>query len=96
MTKKIYVIRHGETVFNSEQRLQGHCNSPLTNKGKAQARSVGAELKKHLSGHKYQVYCSPLGRTVQTATIICEAINFPQLDLLHDDRLKCTKYWTAI
>jgi len=88
MTKKIYVIRHGETVFNSEQKLQGHCNSPLTNKGKAQARSVGSELKKHLSGHNYQVYCSSLGRAVQTANIICEAINFSQLDLLQDDRLK--------
>ncbi len=88
MTKKIYVIRHGETVFNSERKLQGHCNSPLTNKGEAQARSVGAELKKHLSGQNYQVYCSSLGRAVQTANIICEAINYPQLDLLQDDRLK--------
>ncbi len=88
MTKKIYVIRHGETVFNSERKLQGHCNSPLTNKGEAQARSVGAELKKHLSGQNYQVYCSSLGRAVQTANIVCEAINFPQLDLLQDDRLK--------
>ncbi|MCR9609086.1 phosphoglycerate mutase family protein, partial [Vibrio alginolyticus] len=88
MTKKIYVIRHGETVFNSEKKLQGHCNSPLTDKGKAQARSVGAELKKHLSGRNYQVYSSPLGRAVQTASVICEAINFPQLDLLLDDRLK--------
>ncbi|OLQ88278.1 phosphoglycerate mutase [Vibrio panuliri] len=88
MTKKIYVIRHGETVFNSERKLQGHCNSPLTNKGEAQARSVGAELKKHLSGQNYQVYCSSLGRAVQTANIICEAISFPQLNLLQDDRLK--------
>ncbi|GAB2661864.1 histidine phosphatase family protein [Vibrio panuliri] len=88
MTKKIYVIRHGETVFHSERKLQGHCNSPLTNKGEAQARSVGAELKKHLSGQNYQVYCSSLGRAVQTANIICEAISFPQLDLLQDDRLK--------
>lgn len=88
MTKKIYVIRHGETVFNSEQKLQGHCNSPLTNKGKAQAHSVGSELSKRLTGHNYQVYCSPLGRAVQTANIICEAINFPQFDLLQDDRLK--------
>ncbi|WP_000162566.1 histidine phosphatase family protein [Vibrio mimicus] len=88
MTKKIYVIRHGETVFNSEQKLQGHCNSPLTNKGKAQALSVGSELKKHLSGHSYQVYCSSLGRAVQTANIICEAIDYSPLDLLQDDRLK--------
>ncbi|ENM5732386.1 histidine phosphatase family protein, partial [Vibrio mimicus] len=88
MTKKIYVIRHGETVFNSEQKLQGHCNSPLTNRGKAQALSVGTELKKHLSGRSYQVYCSSLGRAVQTANIICEAIDYSPLDLLQDDRLK--------
>lgn len=88
MTKKIYVIRHGETLYNSEQKLQGHCNSPLTIKGQVQARSVGAELKNYLSGHHYQVYCSPLGRAVQTANIICEAIDFCQLDLVQDDRLK--------
>ncbi|MEF1290416.1 histidine phosphatase family protein [Vibrio sp. M260118] len=88
MIKKIYVIRHGETVFDSEQKLQGHCNSPLTNKGKAQARSVGSELNKRLTGNNYQVFCSPLGRAVQTAKIICKAINFPQSNLLQDERLK--------
>ena len=88
MAKKIYVIRHGETVFNAEQKLQGHCNSPLTDKGKAQALSIGLELKKHLSNRNYQICCSSLGRAQQTANIICAALGYSTLKIKQDDRLK--------
>ncbi len=88
MTRKIFVIRHGETLFNSEQKLQGHCNSPLTNKGESQALAVGTTLKEYLSDRSYHVYCSSLGRAVQTAQIICDAIGYDQSALTQDDRLK--------
>jgi len=41
---KLYFVRHGETQYNIEKRMQGSCNSPLTDKGVLQAKSVGAGL----------------------------------------------------
>ncbi|NMR77604.1 histidine phosphatase family protein, partial [Vibrio alginolyticus] len=38
MTRRIFVLRHGETEFNADKKLQGHCNSSLTSKGSDQAR----------------------------------------------------------
>ncbi|EOW6613629.1 histidine phosphatase family protein [Vibrio fluvialis] len=88
MTRKIFVVRHGQTQFNAERKLQGHCNSPLTSTGKAQALAVGTHLKSHLNGRPYRVYASSLGRAVQTAHIICDEIGFERAHLHQDDRLK--------
>jgi len=41
----LYLLRHGETEFNIEGRLQGQRDSPLTARGRAQARAHGALLK---------------------------------------------------
>jgi broad specificity phosphatase PhoE len=40
----LYYVRHGETQFNVEKRLQGICESPLTDNGIEQAKSVGIGL----------------------------------------------------
>ena len=40
-----YIVRHGETLFNVTHRVQGQCDSPLTNKGIAQAKALGIGLK---------------------------------------------------
>ncbi|MFH4620188.1 histidine phosphatase family protein [Vibrio furnissii] len=88
MTRKIIVIRHGQTQFNAERKLQGHCNSPLTSKGKAQALAVGTHLKSHLTQRAYCVYASSLGRAIQTAHIICDEIGFEKANVHQDDRLK--------
>lgn len=88
MTRKIIVIRHGQTQFNAERKLQGHCNSPLTSKGKAQALAVGTHLKSHLTHRAYRVYASSLGRAIQTAHIICDEIGFEKTNVHQDDRLK--------
>ncbi len=72
MTTKstIYLLRHGETVWNTEQRLQGHLNSPLTQRGKQQAENNGARLKSAINGHPFRLISSPLGRCLDTAVII--------------------------
>lgn len=41
MAKTIYLMRHGETLFNTQKRVQGWSDSPLTEIGIAQARAVG-------------------------------------------------------
>lgn len=88
MTSKIFVIRHGQTQFNAERKLQGHCNSSLTSTGKAQALAFGTQLKSHLGERPYRVYASSLGRAVQTAQIICDEIGFEFSQVHQDDRLK--------
>ncbi len=41
---KLLLIRHGQSVANSEGRLQGHLDSPLTDRGRAQARALARRL----------------------------------------------------
>lgn len=42
MKKYLYLMRHGETLFNVKRRIQGACDSPLTEKGINQARKAAA------------------------------------------------------
>lgn len=41
---KLYLMRHGQTLFNVLERIQGWCDSPLTELGQEQARQAGAWL----------------------------------------------------
>ena len=42
---KVYFTRHGETVWNVENKICGMTDSPLTEKGRAQARELGEKLR---------------------------------------------------
>lgn len=58
------VVRHGETAWNAEGRIQGHLDSPLNEEGLAQALLVGECLARESFD---ALYCSDLSRTRQTA-----------------------------
>ncbi|WP_334332278.1 MULTISPECIES: histidine phosphatase family protein [unclassified Companilactobacillus] len=45
MTKYLYLMRHGQTLFNKLGKIQGVCDSPLTDKGIADAKKVGQYFK---------------------------------------------------
>ncbi|HIY91642.1 histidine phosphatase family protein [Companilactobacillus sp. HBUAS56275] len=47
MTKKLYLMRHGQTQFNKLHKIQGACDSPLTQKGIDDAKKVGQYFKEH-------------------------------------------------
>lgn len=64
----LYVIRHGQTKLNAEQRLQGRKGEPLNNIGIEQAQNLGLIFKKEHILFSY-VYSSPQERAVQTAKI---------------------------
>ncbi|MDR1884450.1 MAG: histidine phosphatase family protein [Prevotella sp.] len=65
----LYVARHGKTMMNSLDRVQGWCDSPLTKEGTDAARYLGYGL----SDINFRTaYCSDLRRTAQTAGIILE------------------------
>ena len=68
----LYVLRHGETDWNVEGRLQGALDSPLTAKGRAQARRQ-ADILSH-AGVDAPIYSSPQGRARQTAQIIADQL----------------------
>jgi len=44
-TTEFVIVRHGETVWNTEGRMQGHLDSKLTSKGQQQAVSLSERLK---------------------------------------------------
>jgi broad specificity phosphatase PhoE len=70
----IYLVRHGQTLFNREDRVQGRVDSPLTALGEQQAAAMGARLKALIAaeGGEWTIQVSPLGRARQTAAIIAE------------------------
>ncbi|ARC17398.1 histidine phosphatase family protein [Vibrio parahaemolyticus] len=88
MTRRIFVLRHGETEFNADKKLQGHCNSSLTSKGSDQARRVGTTLKQYVENRLFRVYSSTLGRALQTSQIVCEELNYSYENLNKEPRLK--------
>jgi probable phosphoglycerate mutase len=70
----IYLVRHGETVWNAQGRRRGQSDSPLTQRGLAQARRASCRLKRALAGAPVRLYSSPLGRAQKTAAIIAEVL----------------------
>jgi probable phosphoglycerate mutase len=63
------VVRHGETAWNAEGRIQGHLDSPLNEEGLAQALLVGDRLARERFSH---LYSSDLGRALQTVQPIAD------------------------
>lgn len=66
---RVFLARHGETVWNVEGRWQGQADSPLTERGLAQARSLARALADEPLA---AVYSSDLGRALETARYVAE------------------------
>lgn len=82
MSTTIYLTRHGETLWNSEGRMQGWKDSPLNDRGLSQAQLLGNKLQKLDIDI---IYSSPIGRAKHTAEILKGDKNIP---IIFDDRLK--------
>lgn len=74
-THPVFLFRHGETEWNAAGRIQGRLDSPLTARGRAQARAMGAALKAIAGAAcaEMLLYASPLGRVRETVTLAAEA-----------------------
>lgn len=67
--KRLYLMRHGETLFNVQHKIQGWCDSPLTSRGIEQARYV----KEYFNHHDIwfdHAYCSTSERCSDTLELI--------------------------
>jgi 2,3-bisphosphoglycerate-dependent phosphoglycerate mutase len=69
MTTRFIVVRHGETRWNVEQRIQGYGDSPLTARGIAQAEAIAERLAEERFD---ALVASDLGRAMQTAQRIAQ------------------------
>jgi broad specificity phosphatase PhoE len=75
--QKVFLIRHGETDFNRNHRLQGSMPVPLNANGHLQAEALGLYLKHHPID---ALFSSPLTRARQTADLIGQALNLAVQD----------------
>jgi uncharacterized phosphatase len=65
------LVRHGQTDWNAQRRLQGSTDIPLNDVGRGQARDAVA----FLSGHKWDaIVSSPLSRAAETANLIAAGL----------------------
>jgi probable phosphoglycerate mutase len=67
MATELVVIRHGETLWNSEHRMQGQRDSALSQLGRAQARALGQRMRNERFDY---LYSSDLSRAFETAQAV--------------------------
>lgn len=77
--KQLYFVRHGESELNFKRIFAGQIDTPLTDKGRAQARAVGATAKDYDFD---LIVSSPLIRALETAQIIAKAIGYPTEEII--------------
>lgn len=63
---QVWLVRHGETLWNRERRFQGHEDIPLSDQGRAEARACAALLK---GLHFDALFSSDLARASETAEL---------------------------
>src|ERR1700755_172250 len=89
----IYYIRHGETEWNADGRLQGVQDIPLNDLGRRQAahaRGILADLvaRRERSAASRAFVASPLGRARSTMELMRGTLGLPPHDYAIDDRLR--------
>jgi probable phosphoglycerate mutase len=89
----IYYIRHGETDWNAEGRLQGVQDIPLNDLGRRQAAGAGGILgglfaRDGRNEASLEFIASPLGRARQTMELVRGVLGLPPDDYAIDDRLR--------
>jgi alpha-ribazole phosphatase len=92
---KFILIRHGESVWNGERRIQGSQDPDLSPRGRRQADLLVARLRTHLSKRVTAVYTSPLRRAAETAERIGGALNLPTVSE-PDFREMCLGRWEGM
>ena len=79
---EIYIVRHGETLWNKAKRFQGSADIELSEAGRALARESGKNL---IHTHFDRVFSSPLCRAKETAELFCGGRD---IEIEVDERLR--------
>ncbi len=88
---KIVFMRHGESVWNRENRFTGWADVDLTDKGIAEAREAGRVLKE--AGFRFDLtYTSVLKRAIRTLWLTLDEMDLMWLPVVHDWRLNERHY----
>jgi probable phosphoglycerate mutase len=89
LTAPLYMLRHGETAWNLERRMQGSKDSTLTPRGREQAAAMGRALAAELAREPGPTIFlrSPLGRARETALIVGSALGLDPAEWRDDIRL---------
>jgi len=75
-TTRFFLVRHGATQLSAEDRFAGAVDVELSDEGRFQAQKLAERLA---DDHLSAVYCSPMTRTLQTASILAQPHNLPLL-----------------
>jgi 2,3-bisphosphoglycerate-dependent phosphoglycerate mutase len=88
---KIVLMRHGESIWNRENRFTGWADIDLTEKGEAQAREAGRLMKE--AGFQFDItYTSVLRRAIHTLWLSLEEMDLMWLPVVHNWRLNERHY----
>ena len=89
--RRFVFVRHGQSEFNAQNRFTGWVDSPLTALGEQEARRAGALLT--TAGFRFdRIYSSVLTRCTESARIIREALEEPELPIIVSWRLNERHY----
>jgi broad specificity phosphatase PhoE len=69
MTTRLLLVRHGATTLSAEDRFAGSTDIPLSDEGRSQVAALAERLRDDPIA---AIYCSPMRRTLETASIIAE------------------------
>ena len=84
LTTTLTLVRHGETDWNAERRMQGRADIPLNAKGRQQAELVARRLE----GTRWDgIVSSPLVRVMEVSRAIARAIGHPEDRIIQRDDL---------
>jgi uncharacterized phosphatase len=73
-TMLLAIMRHGQTHYNADKRVQGQIDIPLNDTGRKQAKNVGERLKA-IDEHFDVIAASPLSRALESAYIIAKILD---------------------
>lgn len=83
-----YFVRHGQTGWNAEFRLQGQTDTDITGLGRSQAKRNGERLRELVPDHSaFDFVASPLRRTRETMEIVRSRMGLPEKGYRVDSRL---------
>lgn len=83
---ELYIIRHGKTMFNTVQRVQGWCDTPLTKRGREDIHYLGLGLR---DIDFADAVSSDSGRAIETMRIVLgEHVNGPKIPYSIDNRIR--------